>query len=84
MVASVALGLSISLDELAIGFAFGLLRLPVLPVIALIALQTFIVSQIGMRVGDGIGQRLERRAEPGAGVVLTLLVVGLVVAKLAG
>jgi manganese efflux pump family protein len=84
IVASVALGLSISLDELAIGFAFGLLRLPVVPVVALIALQTFIVAQVGMRVGEGIGQRVRKGAEPLAGVVFALLAIGLLVAILAG
>ena len=40
------LALSISLDELAIGFTLGLLRLPAVLVIALIALQAFIVAQL--------------------------------------
>jgi putative Mn2+ efflux pump MntP len=44
------LGLSISLDELAIGFSLGLLRLPAAPVIALIALQALIVTQLGLRL----------------------------------
>jgi manganese efflux pump family protein len=54
--ASVALGVSISLDELAIGFTLGLLGLPVVPVIALIAVQTFVVTQVGMRIGQRIGE----------------------------
>jgi manganese efflux pump family protein len=84
MGASVALGLSTSLDELGIGLAFGLLRVPVVPVIALIALQTFIVAQVGMRVGEGIGKRVRDGAGRIAGVVLALLVIGLLLAKLVG
>jgi hypothetical protein len=41
------LGISISLDELAIGFTLGLLRLPAGLVIVLIALQAFILTQLG-------------------------------------
>jgi len=84
MSASIALGLLISLDELAIGFTLGLLRLPVLPVIVMIALQTVILTQVGMRVGDGIGHRLRERAERLAGVALALLAIGLLIARLAG
>jgi len=82
--ASVALGVSVSLDELAIGFTFGLLRLPVLPVIALIAAQTFIVTQVGIRVGERIGERVREGAERLAGVALAVLAIGLLIAKLAG
>ena len=81
--ASIALGISISLDELAIGFTFGLLRVPVVPVIALIAVQTFLVTQAGMRLGARIGERVAERSERLAGVALGLLGIGLLVAKLA-
>ena len=82
--AAVALGISISLDELAIGFTFGLLRLPVVPVIGLIAGQAFFLSQLGMRMGERIGERVRERAERLAGATLALLAIGLLVAKLAG
>ena len=52
--AVIALGLSISLDELAIGFSLGLARLPVAPVIAAIALQAVVASQLGLALGKGI------------------------------
>ena len=84
ILASVALGLLISLDELAIGFTLGLLHIPVLPVVVLIALQTLIVAQVGMRVGQGIGDRLREGAERLAGVALALLAIGLLIARLAG
>ena len=38
------LGLSISLDELAIGFGLGLLHLPTLAALGLIAAQAFLVA----------------------------------------
>jgi putative Mn2+ efflux pump MntP len=83
-VTSIALGLLISLDELAIGFTLGLLRLPVLPVILLIAVQTLVVAQIGMRAGGAIGKHLCERAERLAGLAMALLAIGLLVARLTG
>ena len=60
---AVLLGLSISLDELAIGFTLGLLRLPALLVIILIGAQAFILSQLGLRLGARVGSELREGAE---------------------
>lgn len=81
---SLALALTISLDELAIGIAFGLLRVPLAPVIALIALQAFILSQVGMRAGDRVGRRVGELAERLSGVMLVLVAIGLAIAQFAG
>lgn len=77
------LGLSISLDELAIGFTLGLLRLPAGLVIALIALQAFIATQLGLRLGSRLGNRLRESAERFAGLALTTLALVLLAEKLA-
>jgi putative Mn2+ efflux pump MntP len=45
--AIVGLGISVSVDELAIGFAIGLLRLPLLLVVALIAAHAVLAGQLG-------------------------------------
>jgi hypothetical protein len=64
--ALVALGISISLNELAIGFSIGLVRLPVPVVIAAIAAQAFVAAQLGLALGAKIGERWrERRADRG-------------------
>ena len=76
------LGLSISLDELAIGFTLGLLRLPSALVIALIAVQAMIVTQIGLRLGSRLGERLRETAERLAGLMLTALAIVLLAEKL--
>lgn len=64
------LGLSVSLDELAIGFTLGLLHLPVLPVLIAIAVQTFLVSHLGFRLGASLSGRFREGAERLAGVAL--------------
>jgi len=39
-------GLSVSMDELAVGFTLGLSRVPVVPALALIGAQAFVLSQL--------------------------------------
>ena len=76
------LGISISLDELAIGFTLGLLRLPVVLVIVLIAAQAFIVTQLGLRLGHRLNDRVREGAERIAGVGLIVLAMVLLAEKL--
>jgi manganese efflux pump family protein len=71
--ALVGLGISISLDELAIGFSVGLVRLPVSAVIIAIALQAFVAAQLGLAIGAKIAERWRERAERVAGIALILL-----------
>ncbi|HTX84757.1 MAG TPA: manganese efflux pump [Streptosporangiaceae bacterium] len=71
--AILALGISISLDEFAIGFSLGLVRLPVVPVIIAIAVVALVASQLGLALGSGISERFRERAEKLAAVALILL-----------
>jgi manganese efflux pump family protein len=71
--ALIALGISISLDELAIGFTIGLAHLPVSTVIVAIALQAVIAAQLGLAIGAKIGERWRERAEQVSGIALILL-----------
>ena len=80
--ALVALGISISLDELAIGFGIGLVRLPVSAVIVAIALQAFVAAQLGLAIGAKIAERWRERAERVAGIALILLGAYLVAQQL--
>jgi putative Mn2+ efflux pump MntP len=63
--ALVALGISISLDELAIGFSIGLAHLPVTAVVAAIALQALAAAQLGLATGARIGERWRGRRGTG-------------------
>jgi putative Mn2+ efflux pump MntP len=80
--AIVLLGLSVSVDELAIGFGVGLLRLPLLLLVALIALQAFLAAQLGMRLGSRLAEKAKRAAAQLAGGMLVLAAVLVVVEKL--
>ena len=68
-----ALGLSISLDEFAIGFSLGLVRLPVIPVIVAIAVVAMLASQLGLALGGRISEPFRERAEKLAVIALILL-----------
>lgn len=78
------LGLSVSLDELAIGFTIGLLRLPLLPAVVLIAVQAFVISQLGFALGSRVAETLRENAARLAGVVLIALAALLLASKLLG
>jgi manganese efflux pump family protein len=80
--ALIALGISISLDELAIGFSIGLVGLPIAAVILAIALQTLLAAQLGLALGARIGDRWRERAGRAAGVALILLGCYLIVSQL--
>ena len=82
--AMIVLGLSVSLDELAIGFSLGLLNVPIVPAIVLIAAQAFIVSQVGFAIGGKVGEATREGAERLAGAVLIVIACALLVAKILG
>jgi putative Mn2+ efflux pump MntP len=82
--AIVVLGLSISLDELAIGFGVGLLRLPLLLLVVLIAVQGLFAAQLGMRLGSRIAERARESAEKAAGLLLIAAAALVVIEKVTG
>ncbi|WP_313640475.1 manganese efflux pump [Paenibacillus sp.] len=65
--------LSISLDELAVGFSIGLIDVPVALTILLIALQAFIFTFLGLAFGSKFKRFLGEWSEKVAGIVLGLL-----------
>lgn len=82
--ALLGLGVSISLDELAIGFGLGLAHLPLVPVIIGIAAQALIAVQLGLWLGARVAERFREAAERLAGVVLVVTGVLLVGEQLLG
>jgi putative Mn2+ efflux pump MntP len=82
LLGAVALGVSISLDELAIGFSAGLLHLPIPALVITVSVQAFIVTQIGLRVGGRAGETMPEVAEKLAGLALIGLGVVLLIAQI--
>jgi manganese efflux pump family protein len=82
--ALIGLGISVSLDELAIGFSVGLLGISIGVAVVLIALQAFVVTQLGVRLGARVGEGIREGAERLAGVALLLLGVFIIGARVVG
>lgn len=65
--------LSVSLDELAVGFSIGLVGVPIALTIILVALQSFLFTMIGLAFGSALRPLLGEWTEKLAGMVLLLL-----------
>jgi len=59
-----------SIDALAVGISFALLKLSIIKPILIIGLITFLVSLIGLQVGKYIGKRIGKTAVVFGGIVL--------------
>ena len=71
--ALIGLGLSVSVDEVAIGVAIGLTGLPIGIVVAVIGAQAVLASQLGSHLGARLGGAVRDSAGRLAGVFLLLL-----------
>ena len=80
--ALIGLGISISLDELAMGFAIGLLKLSIVLAVVLIGVQAFAVAQVGLRLGTRLGEAAREWAERLAGAALVGLGILILVEQL--
>lgn len=76
--------LSISLDSLGVGFALPSLRLPLPPLFAVVACTTVVFTLAGLAFGRTLGERFEKNAERGAGIVLILLAAAFAFERLRG
>ena len=70
------------LDELAIGFSIGLVRLSLTAAITAIAVQAFLAAQLGLAIGARIAERWRERAEQVAGIALILPGIYLITGQL--
>ena len=82
--ALLALGISISLDELAMGFTIGLLQLSIVVAVILIGAQAFLAAQLGLRLGARLGAAGRQGAETLAAFALLGLGVLILIEKIAG
>ena len=62
-----------SIDALAVGITFAFLDVEILPAVSFIGVTTFLLSAVGVKVGNVFGIRYESRAELAGGVILILL-----------
>lgn len=67
------LAVATSIDALAVGITFAFLQVDIVPAIVTIGVTTFVLSLVGVIVGNQFGSRFERPATIAGGVVLILL-----------
>lgn len=68
-----ALALATSIDALAVGIGFAFLDVKILPAAGLIAVITFGLAVVGVRLGRAAGARWQAAAEAVGGLVLILI-----------
>lgn len=67
------LAVATSIDALAVGITFAFLRVDLLPAVCLIGATTFVLSALGVKVGNLFGSRYKSRAELTGGILLILM-----------
>ena len=67
------LAVATSIDALAMGVTFAFLRVDIVPAVLLIGATTFVLSAVGLKVGNVFGAKYKARAEQFGGVVLVLM-----------
>jgi len=69
------LALATSIDALAVGVTFAFLKVDIVPAVCFIGIITFILSALGVKIGNIFGTKYKSRAELFGGVVLILMAV---------
>lgn len=67
------LAVATSIDALAVGITFAFLSVEILPAVSFIGATTFVLSMIGVKIGNVFGTRYQSKAELAGGVILLLL-----------
>lgn len=67
------LAIATSIDALALGITFAFLQVSILSAAAIIGLCTFLISALGVKIGNVFGARFQSKAEFFGGLVLILI-----------
>ena len=67
------LALATSIDALAVGITFAFLKVNIFSAILFIGIITFVLSMIGVKVGNVFGIRYKSKAELAGGIILILM-----------
>ena len=69
----IPLAVATSIDALAVGVTFAFLKVNIVPAVLFIGITTFILSAIGVKIGNVFGTKYKSRAELAGGIVLVLM-----------
>lgn len=68
-----SLAIATSIDALAVGISFAFLAYPIGEAVAVIGVTTFIISIMGVYIGNFFGTRFKKKAEIIGGIILCLI-----------
>ena len=71
--AMLPMAVATSIDALAVGVSFAFLKVDIVPAVSFIGVITFVLSAIGVKVGNVFGMKYKSKAELFGGVVLILM-----------
>jgi len=69
----IVLAVATSIDALAVGITFAFFRVNLLLSIALIGVITFVLSILGVLIGNKFGDKLQNKAELTGGIILIII-----------
>lgn len=69
----VMLAIATSIDALAVGVTFAFLDVDIVPAVSFIGAVTFLMSVVGVKVGNVFGTKYKSRAEFAGGLILVLM-----------
>lgn len=69
----VLLAVATSIDALAVGVTFAFLNVDIVPAVSFIGIITFVLSMVGVKIGNVFGARFKSKAEIFGGIVLILI-----------
>ncbi len=67
------LAVATSIDALAVGVTYAFLQVQIVPAVAFIGVITFVLSLVGVKIGNAFGLKFKAKAEIAGGVILILM-----------
>lgn len=67
------MAIATSIDALAVGITFAFLQVSIVSSITIIGITTFVLSIIGVMIGNRFGMRFKSKAELAGGIILVLI-----------
>lgn len=76
------LAVATSIDALAIGVSFAFLQVEIVPAVSFIGVITFVLSGIGIKIGNVFGAKYKSKAEMAGGIILILMGIKILLSHL--
>lgn len=76
------LAIATSIDALAVGVTFAFLNVDILPAVSFIGIVTFVLSMVGVKIGNIFGTKYKSKAELAGGLILVLMGIKILVEHL--